>query len=90
MGEREVRSSNGVDLVESMFKITFNLGNGKDIHDISRCTELTDEERDYIDWLGVGQVIVSLKGRVQVPLHVAFPRVGVRKGMVGDNELLRR
>ena len=68
-------------------KIVFNLGNGKDIHDISRCMELTDEEREYIDWLQVGQAIVSLKGRVQVPLHVAFPRVGVRKGMVGDEEI---
>ncbi len=68
-------------------KITFNLENGKDIHDISTCMELTDEEREYIDWLGVGQAIVSLKGRVQVPLHVAFPGVGVRKGMVADGRL---
>ena len=49
--------------------------------------ELTEEEREYIDWLQVGQAIVSLKGRVQVPLHVGFPRVGVRKVMVGDNDL---
>ena len=70
-------------------QITFNLGNGKDIHDISRCMELTEEEREYIDWLGVGQAIVSLKGRVQVPLHVGFPRVGVRKGIVGDDEIAR-
>ena len=32
--------------------------------------ELTEEQWDYIDWLGVGQAIVSLKRRVQVPLHV--------------------
>ena len=57
-------------------KIVFNLGNGKDIHDISRCSELTDEERKYIDWLQVGKAIVSLKGWVRVPLHVAFPRLG--------------
>lgn len=49
--------------------------------------ELTDEEREYIDWRQVGQAIVSLKGRVQVPPHVAFPRVGVRKGLVSDNDL---
>ena len=53
--------------------------------DISRCMELTEEEREYIDWLQVGQAIVALKGRVQVPLHVAFPRVGVRKGEIRDD-----
>ena len=57
-------------------KIVFNLGNGNDILDISRCMELTDEERKYIDWLQMGKAIASLKGRVRVPLHVAFPGWG--------------
>ena len=32
-------------------------------------------------------LIVSLKGRVFVPLHVVFPKMGVRKGGVGDDDL---
>ena len=61
-------------------KITFNLGNGDDIQDIANCLSLTPEEREYIDLLAVGQAIVSLKGRVQRPLLVEFPKVMVEKG----------
>ena len=68
-------------------KIIFNLGNGKDVLEISRCAGLTKEESEYIDWLEVGQAIVSLKGRVQVPLHVSFPKVEIKKGLVQDSEL---
>lgn len=46
-------------------KITFNLGNGKDILDISNCLSLTKEESEYIDLLQVGHAIISVKGRVQ-------------------------
>lgn len=60
-------------------KIVFNLGNGKDIHDMSSCLNLTKEEAKYIDWLDVGHAMVSLKGRVKVPLHVRVPRVQVSK-----------
>ncbi len=66
-------------------KITFNLGNGKDILDISNCMGLSKEESDYINLLDVGQAIVSLKGRVAVPMQVVFPRAGVRKGLIGDS-----
>ena len=45
--------------------------------------------REYIDWLQVGQAIVSLKDRIQVPLHVAFPRIAVRKGLITDENIGR-
>ncbi|MBI4454772.1 MAG: ATP-binding protein [Acidobacteria bacterium] len=68
-------------------KIVFNLGNGKDILDVSNCLSLTKEESEFIDWLDVGHAILSLKGRVNVPLHVAFPRVDIRKGFVRDEQI---
>lgn len=71
-------------------KITFNLGNGKDVEDIARCMSLMPEETAFIDWLPVGQAIVSLKGRVQVPLHVAFPKVSIQKGAITDRILKER
>jgi len=63
-------------------KICFNLGNGKDIVDMATCMSLTREEAEFIDWLGVGQAIVGMKGRVCVPLHVSFPKVGIQKGFL--------
>jgi hypothetical protein len=71
-------------------KITFNLGNGKDILEISNCMGLDKEEADYIDLLTVGSAIISLKGRVHQPLHVHFPRVFVEKGAVSDSKLRSR
>ncbi len=63
-------------------KIVFNLGNGDDVDDMARCLNLDDEERGYIDLLEVGEAVVALKGRVRCPLHVAFPKVEVGKGLV--------
>jgi len=68
-------------------KITFNLGNGKDILEISNCMGLTKEESEYIDLLEVGDSIVALRGRVFVPLHVGFPKVDIRKGSIRDSEV---
>jgi hypothetical protein len=69
-------------------KITFNLGNGKDILEISNCMSLTKEESEYVSLLEVGQAIVCLKGRVLTPLHVAIPRVQIKKGRIQDADLL--
>ena len=60
-------------------KICFNLGNGKDIEEMSMCMSLDPEEKSYIDLLEVGQAIVALKGRVKVPLLVGFERVLMKK-----------
>lgn len=68
-------------------KITFNLGNGKDVQEIARCMSLNKEESEYIDLLDVGNAIVSLKGRVKVPLHVTFPKMNLRKGVIQDRDL---
>lgn len=68
-------------------KVTFALGNGKDALEIATCMGLTPEEARYLNLLEVGQAVVSLKGRVFVPLHVAFPRSPVRKGVVTDADL---
>ena len=55
-------------------KITFSLGNGKDIWDISTSMELTEEQRKYIDLLKVGHAVVKVKGRIEKPVLVYFPR----------------
>ena len=68
-------------------KITFNLGNGKDILEMSNCMALTKEESDYISLLKIGHSIVSLKERVFVPLHVAFPKTKIKKGMIKDQDI---
>jgi DNA helicase HerA-like ATPase len=70
-------------------KISFNLGNGKDVLEISNCMGLSKEESSYIDLLQVGQGIVTLKGRTMVPLLVAFPRIAVEKGAVTDVHLTK-
>ena len=59
-------------------KITFSLGNGKDIWDISICMELTEEQRKYIDLLKVGHAIVKVKGRIEKPVLVYFPKFEYR------------
>lgn len=68
-------------------KISFNLGNGKDILEISNCMGLEKEESEYLNLLEVGHSIISLKGRVFVPLHVVFPKIEVKKGFVRDADL---
>lgn len=68
-------------------KITFNLGNGKDVQEIARCMGLNREESEYIDLLDIGNAIVSLKGRIKVPLHVRFPKIHLKKGLIKDADL---
>lgn len=50
-------------------KVTFNLGNGDDIQDISRCMFLDPVETKAIDLCDVGECIVKLKGRFFEPVH---------------------
>lgn len=70
-------------------KITFNLGNGKDVLDMSNCMGLSKEESGYISLLDVGQAIISLKGRVFVPLHVIIPKIQLEKGRISDRSIER-
>ncbi len=55
-------------------KIAFTLGNGKDIEDISKSMELNKEQRKYLDILEVGHAIVRIKGRIEKPVMVYFPK----------------
>lgn len=71
-------------------KITFNLGNGKDILEIANCMSLDAEESSYINLLSVGHAIVGMKGRMTTPVYVRFPKMHVTKGTVTDDELAQR
>jgi len=55
-------------------KITFTLGNGKDIQDTTYSMELSLEQRKALDILKVGHAIVKVKGRIDEPILVYFPR----------------
>lgn len=68
-------------------KICFNLGNGKDILEMANSMGLDREESEYLNLLEVGEAVVGLKGRFFVPLHVGFPKIEIRKGLVSDEDL---
>jgi type IV secretory pathway VirB4 component len=53
-------------------KITFTLGNGKDIEDIARSLELERQETKYLDMLKTGHALVKVKGRIEKPVLVHF------------------
>ncbi|MBN1156929.1 ATP-binding protein, partial [Candidatus Woesearchaeota archaeon] len=55
-------------------KITFTLGNGKDIFDIATSMEISQEQRKYLDLLRVGHAVIKVKGRVESPIMVYFPK----------------
>ena len=69
-------------------KAVFNLGNGKDILDVSTCMQLTKDQAEYIGMLEVGRAIFSFSGRVFSPLFVSIPLVPLSKGKVSDTFLL--
>jgi hypothetical protein len=58
-------------------KITFTLGNGKDIFDIAISMELSKEERKYLDMLKVGHAIIKVKGRIEKPVMIRFPKLTI-------------
>lgn len=60
-------------------KITFTLGNGKDIQDISKSMELTREQTKSLDILKVGHAIVKIKGRIDKPILIKFPKFDINK-----------
>ncbi len=55
-------------------KISFTLGNGKDIEDISKSMELTWEQEKYLDVLKVGHAMIKVKGRIEKPVMICFPK----------------
>ena len=71
-------------------KIVFSLGNGVDVESVVPTLGLDADRRHYLTLLEVGQALVLVKGRFPRPVHVAFPPSEIRKGLVGDQDLLRR
>jgi len=55
-------------------KISFTLGNGRDIEDLARSMELNWQEKKYLDTLPVGHAVVKVKGRIEKPVMVGFPK----------------
>ncbi len=51
---------------------------------------LSKEESEYINLLDVGQAIVTLKGRVFVPLYVVIPKINITKGLIKDRDIEAR
>jgi type IV secretory pathway VirB4 component len=67
-------------------KITFTLGNGKDIFDMATSMEISQEQRKSIDLLKVGHAVVKVKGRVESPIMVYFPKFENNTHEVRENE----
>lgn len=45
-------------------KITFHLGNGKDILEMSTCLQLSKQQSEFLGMLSLGCAVLSLSGRV--------------------------
>jgi hypothetical protein len=67
-------------------KITFNLGNGKDLLDMANAMGLDTEQRDCIQLLEIGHAVVRLSGRFFEPVHVGFPMIPLEKGASSTNK----
>lgn len=61
-------------------KITFNLGNGKDILETATMMNLDQEEKDYINLLKTGQIILTVTGRITTPTLIQLPKINIQKG----------
>lgn len=69
-------------LANTNCKICFNLGNGRDIKTMAKCTNLTAEQERFIDKLKVGHAIIKMKERFSEPVHVRFPLVPIKKSQI--------
>ena len=85
--QEPVKLSNSIK-ANTYCKITFNLGNGKDIYEVSHSMGLNEEESNYINLLDTGYAIVSLKGRISVPLLIKFPKFVITKGFIRDEDVI--
>ena len=56
-------------------KIMMNLGNGRDIADLSACMGLNDNQTQFSYQLDVGQAVVKLAGRYMNPFWIKIPHV---------------
>jgi hypothetical protein len=52
---------------------------------MATCLQLSKEQSEFLGLLSVGCAVLSLSGRVFVPLFVYFPLVSVSKGKITDS-----
>ncbi len=67
-------------------KISFSLGANKDMNDTSN--ELQTQETN-LALLGVGEAMVTVRGRIIRPILVRFPHIQIKKGLITDEYLTR-
>lgn len=71
-------------LGNSYCTIAMNLKHRKDVNTIASSMLLSDEEKEYLGELGVGEAIVRLQGRIQKPFLIKIPEFKIKKGSVND------
>jgi hypothetical protein len=70
--------------------ICLNLKHSKDVNVMGQCMLLSDEERDLLGSLEVGQAVVKLQGRIPQAFVIQIPDFEVHKGEVTDEDVRRR
>ena len=67
--------------------IAMNLKHGSDIHSIFDSLLLTQDQKEYLGILPVGQAIVKLQGRWFKPFLIKFPKYRLKKGITTDEDI---
>jgi hypothetical protein len=70
--------------------ICLNLKHSKDVNVMGQCMLLSEEERDLLGSLEVGQAAVKLQGRIPQAFVIQIPDFEVKKGLVTDEDLRRK
>jgi len=70
-------------------KLMMNLGNGRDIADLSVCMGLNDDQTRFSYHLDLGQAVVKLAGRYTKPFPIQVPNVKFDKD-ISDNKVENR
>ena len=70
--------------------ICLNLKHQKDVNVMGQCMLLSEEERDLLGSLEVGQAVVKLQGRIPGAFVIQIPDFEVKKGEVTDEDVRRR
>jgi hypothetical protein len=70
--------------------ICLNLKHSKDVNVMGQCMLLSEEERDLLGTLEVGQAVVKLQGRIPGAFVIRIPDFEVHKGQVTDEDVRKR
>lgn len=76
-------------LGNSYCTIAMNLKHGNDTAALARAMGLSEEQRELVGRLPIGEALVKLQGRWPRPFLVRFPHLAVRKGTTRDEALKR-